>query len=428
VKENKMNTLLRASVQTKSVINRKAFVKHPPQRRIETSPANLTVLRNNVAVLVPAHNEEKDIEATIDSLRNLTRQPDQIVVISDNSTDKTVDIARAMGVTVLETSGNTHKKAGALNTGFRHLIKDGEIPEFVVTMDADTVFDPGFLNAGLNVMSVDKKLGVLSAVCEGKKGLAPMPSWPPKPAAHLDDKYQTATRQTIRFILSFIVACFNKAIVWMQEVEYARAGTLRIRSDIHTMSGAGSIIRAEPILQLLASHQQRSIETACLYAERADNLVEDFTLTLDIKKLGWRCTNNYYSIAHTDLMRTLPTLVRQRKRWVRGTIDELRRRKFSREARTSSLVMIFGISILPLFYLWPVLIIHGIAKGTTSIADLWLLALMGVYQAWMSHKMGWKSMIIILTVIPDLIYSVIRHYWVISSVIMSYRSKTQTWE
>ena len=423
-----MNTVLRPSIQTRSVINRKAYVKHPPPRRIETSPENLRILRDTVAVLVPAHNEEKDIAATIDSLKNLTRTPDQIVVISDNSSDKTVDIAKGMGVTVLETSGNTYKKAGALNTGFRHLIKEGTIPEFVVTMDADTVFDPDFLKTGLNVMSFDKKLGVLSAVCEGKKGLASLPSWPPKRAAHLDDRYQNTYSLLVKFVFSFIVSIFNMAIIWMQEVEYARAGTLRIRSDIHTMSGAGSIIRAEPILQLLASKQQRNTATACLYAERDDNLVEDFTLTLDIKKLGWRCTNNYYSIAHTDLMRTLPTLVRQRKRWVRGTIDELRRRKFSREARTSSLVMIFGLSILPLFYLWPVLIIHGIARGTTSIADLWLLALMGVYQAWMSHKMGWKSMLVILTVIPDLIYSVIRHYWVISSVIMSYRSKQQHWE
>ena len=378
-------------------------------------------------MLIPAHNEQADIADTISSLRNLRRVPDRILVISDNSTDNTVAIAKAMDIEVIETTGNAYKKAGALNAGFRHLIQDGTLPEFIITMDADTVFDEDFVSSGLCVLATDSKLGVLSAVCSGKRGLVSLPSQPPSQARHLDNRYRRS-RWSLRYLLALIVALFNMGVVWSQQVEYARAGLLRLRSDIHTMSGAGSIIRAEAIVDLLEDHRRRGKSSVYLYEEREDNLVEDFTLTLDLKKLGWKCTNNFRALADTDLMRTLPALIRQRTRWVRGTIDELRRRKFSREARLSSWTIIFGLLILPLFYLWPVLIIMNLVHGTASITSLWFLLFIGLWQALMTQKMGWKSMLISFLLVPDMLYSVVRHYWVISSVISSFRSKQQRWE
>ena len=43
----------------------------------------------------PAHNEEAQLADTLHSLHNQTRQPDVVLVVSDNSTDATVDIARS---------------------------------------------------------------------------------------------------------------------------------------------------------------------------------------------------------------------------------------------------------------------------------------------------------------------------------------------
>ena len=68
-----------------------------------------------VTVLIPAHNEAGCIGETIASLLSQDHQPARIVVVADNCADDTVAIARAAGVEVFETVGNTKKKAGALN-------------------------------------------------------------------------------------------------------------------------------------------------------------------------------------------------------------------------------------------------------------------------------------------------------------------------
>ena len=68
-----------------------------------------------LVALLPAHDEEASLGAALDSLRSQTRPPDRIVVVADNCTDRTVEIARERGVEVYETVDNAHKKAGALN-------------------------------------------------------------------------------------------------------------------------------------------------------------------------------------------------------------------------------------------------------------------------------------------------------------------------
>ena len=80
--------------------------------RPEELPAG-TVLR--CTVLIPAHDEEAVLAFTLQSLAEQTRPPDRVVVIADNCTDATVEVARTHGVEVYETVGNTEKKAGALN-------------------------------------------------------------------------------------------------------------------------------------------------------------------------------------------------------------------------------------------------------------------------------------------------------------------------
>ena len=68
-----------------------------------------------LTVLVPAHDESLTIGATLESLWGQARPPDQVVVVADNCTDDTADVARRGGATVFTTVGNDEKKAGALN-------------------------------------------------------------------------------------------------------------------------------------------------------------------------------------------------------------------------------------------------------------------------------------------------------------------------
>jgi cellulose synthase/poly-beta-1,6-N-acetylglucosamine synthase-like glycosyltransferase len=75
-----------------------------------------------VTVLVPAHNEEVSLPATLASLREQTRPPERVIVVADNCTDSTVALAEAAGAEVVESVDNTHKKADALNQVLARLL------------------------------------------------------------------------------------------------------------------------------------------------------------------------------------------------------------------------------------------------------------------------------------------------------------------
>ncbi|MCH9815986.1 MAG: glycosyltransferase [Actinomycetia bacterium] len=66
-----------------------------------------------VTVLIPAHNEEATIEPAIGSLWSQERRPDQIVVVADNCSDRTVELALGAGALVMETTENSEKKPAA---------------------------------------------------------------------------------------------------------------------------------------------------------------------------------------------------------------------------------------------------------------------------------------------------------------------------
>ncbi len=48
-----------------------------------------------VTVLVPAHNESAGITETLLSLNNQTQRPDRVIVVADNCTDDTEELALA---------------------------------------------------------------------------------------------------------------------------------------------------------------------------------------------------------------------------------------------------------------------------------------------------------------------------------------------
>lgn len=339
------------------------------------------VEHGTVAVLVPAHNEADQLGDTIASLRRQTLPPNLTLVISDNSTDDTVGVARRLNATVTETVGNTFKKAGALNHGIRWLLEKGRyFPEFVITIDADTVLDDHFIERAVHAMRQDPTLGGLSAVCRGKPKLGRTP--------------------------------LQKALSWVQRAEYVRAGFVRIRQNVHTLSGAGSVLRAEAIYDVLRSR-------GVLYIEHPDNLVEDFEATLEVKKHGWRCTNNFFTVAFTDLMVTPRTLMRQRLRWVGGTINELRRRGWHRETRASISTVIYGFAGIPVYYMWLVFLGLNLRNGATWL-DLWFMLFVAIFQAVTLRRMGWKSMFVGFLLIPEMFYMTFRHIWLISSLVRSY--------
>lgn len=102
--------------------------------------------RRNVAVLIAARNEELVLEQSLAAITQLVPR-DNVFVVSDASVDRTVDIARARGVEVIETATNVGK-AGALQQGIRSFDLVGRY-EIVLFLDADTQIDERFFEAAL---------------------------------------------------------------------------------------------------------------------------------------------------------------------------------------------------------------------------------------------------------------------------------------
>lgn len=101
-----------------------------------------TIELRQVAVLVPAHNEELVIQETIASLKNCVL-PEQIFIVSDGSDDSTVSLAKAEGCNVLDIQPSKGK-AGALEyaLAYFHIFDRFEL---ALIVDADTRIDSSYL-------------------------------------------------------------------------------------------------------------------------------------------------------------------------------------------------------------------------------------------------------------------------------------------
>jgi glycosyltransferase involved in cell wall biosynthesis len=66
--------------------------------------------QSRVVALVPAHDEEAQIGATLAALARQSRRPDLVVVVCDDCTDHTASIARAAGATVLTTEATRTRR------------------------------------------------------------------------------------------------------------------------------------------------------------------------------------------------------------------------------------------------------------------------------------------------------------------------------
>ena len=100
--------------------------------------------RPRLAVLVPAHNEAVGIAATLIDVISQLNAGDRLLVVADNCSDATADVARRCGAEVIEREHDTSRGKGhALDFGLRHLA--AEPPEVLIVVDADCSLDVGAL-------------------------------------------------------------------------------------------------------------------------------------------------------------------------------------------------------------------------------------------------------------------------------------------
>lgn len=98
------------------------------------------VIRPSIVVLVPAHNESRGLLPTLADIASQLSRSDRLLVVADNCSDDTAEIAEAAGAEVVERCDPERVGKGyALDFGLRHLQDD--VPEVVIVVDADCRLD-----------------------------------------------------------------------------------------------------------------------------------------------------------------------------------------------------------------------------------------------------------------------------------------------
>jgi peptidoglycan-N-acetylglucosamine deacetylase len=240
-----------------------------------------------VAVLIPAYNEEKVIARTIRSALTSDYPNLHVIVIDDGSSDKTLEVARATfaheeasGRVLILTKPNSGK-ADALNYGLEHL--HGE--EIFVGIDADTVVAsdaisrlvPHFLNPKVGAVAGNAKVG-------------------------------------------------NRINLWTrwQALEYITSQNFERRA-LNTMGAVSVVPGAIGAWRVSAVREAGGFHT--------DTVAEDADLTMALLQLGYRVEYQDLALAYTEAPVNARGLMRQRFRWSFGILQSVwkHRAAFARE-------------------------------------------------------------------------------------------------
>jgi cellulose synthase/poly-beta-1,6-N-acetylglucosamine synthase-like glycosyltransferase/peptidoglycan/xylan/chitin deacetylase (PgdA/CDA1 family) len=225
-----------------------------------------------VSVLIPAYNEAKNVRSTLFSILKNTRQPDEIIVIDDGSTDDTLAHARAVADVypgrILILTKKNGGKASALNYGLTHA--DGDV---VIAIDGDTVLDTHCIDA------------LVRPFVSGRVGAAAGKIMPAR-AKTLLEKYQ---------YLEYVAGqnIDKEFISWL--------------GAVNIVPGAVGAWRRQALLEVGG------------YSD--DTLVEDQDLTLALLGKNYGVVYVPTALAYTEVPTTIRSFYLQRFRWTFGTFQ-----------------------------------------------------------------------------------------------------------
>jgi len=143
------------------------------RRKPVASAVSVKSVEGTFVVLIPAHNEELVLAGTLTSLskQNYPNKSYEVVVIADNCTDATAEIAALHGATVLERTHTSERGKGyALDWAFQQLIARSKPADAFVIVDADTWVAPDFLTSVANHLTAQDAWSTIYAI-QGRYGV-----------------------------------------------------------------------------------------------------------------------------------------------------------------------------------------------------------------------------------------------------------------
>lgn len=123
-------------------------------------------------IVIPSYNEESLISLTLQSLISQTVLPTKVVVVNDNSTDRTAEVVSAFAkenpfITLInKTSSAVHlpgsKVIQAFQKGFETLDNEYDI---IVKIDADLIFPSNYFETIIKHFESDDRIGMAGGFC-----------------------------------------------------------------------------------------------------------------------------------------------------------------------------------------------------------------------------------------------------------------------
>jgi len=123
-------------------------------------------------IVIPSHNEEKLISLTLQSLAEQTDLPAKIVVVNDNSSDKTAEIVLAFAEKypfislVNKTSDAIHLPGSKVIQAFQKGLETlDENYDFIVKADSDLIFPSNYFETIIQHFKSDERIGMAGGFC-----------------------------------------------------------------------------------------------------------------------------------------------------------------------------------------------------------------------------------------------------------------------
>jgi peptidoglycan-N-acetylglucosamine deacetylase len=220
------------------------------------------------SVIIPAWNEEKSVERTMNSILNSDYPSFEVIFVDDGSTDKTYEIAKKYEKDdrVRVFTKNNGGKATALNLGIGYA--KGEV---IFSMDADTIVDKKAMRKMVRYFKDDEVMSVTPAM--------------------LIDNPNTIMRRVQQ--IEYVLGVFLRKVFATLNAIYIAPGAFTVyRKSFFDKYGGYDV----------------------------GNITEDMELALRIQSKGYKTENAHDAVIHTTGPPNFKTLKKQRVRWYTGLI------------------------------------------------------------------------------------------------------------
>jgi len=347
-----------------------------------------------VTVVIPAHNEEASLPATLASLRAQSVQPDRVIVVADNCTDGTVRVAREHGAETFETVGNRHKKGGALNQVLARLLPTLGDNDTVLVMDADTQLSPAFLATAVRLFAQDRALMAVGGLFQGESG------------GGILGQFQR-----------------NEYFRYQREIR-------RREGRVFVLTGTGTVFRSAALRGVA---EARGSVLPGRHGDVYDTqaLTEDNELTIAIKTLGGLMTSPEECVVTTEIMPSWRLLWAQRLRWQRGALENLGAYGVTPQTiRYWAQQVSIGYGVFALFAYFALMIVMLLAMDVWVWFPFWigiglLFVVERVVTVW---RGGWRARLLAALIFPELIYDCFLNLAFLKGVFEISAGQNATWK